>query len=342
MSKVVQVKYGIKGVFHLKEKTAVQQDTAVMLLNMGGPEKLEDVEPFLFNLFSDRLIIRLGPAFMQKFIARFISRKRAPKSSKTYELIGGGSPLGKTTADQAAALEKLLIPKGSYKVAVAMRYWHPRVEPTLKDLQLIGINKIIALPLYPHYSIATSGSSLEDLSKANLASPSPCGIAEISSWQTQPLYIEALAGGIIKSLESFGSEKVQVVYSAHSLPVKFIQEGDPYIDHLKETIAAVEKITNAPGKICYQSRSGPVEWLTPSTPDMIEQLASEGCENILMVPISFVSDHVETLYEVDMLYKDMANKLGMRLERSPSLNLNPKFIEALKELVLDKIADQNC
>ena len=341
MSKVVQVKYGIKGVFHLKKKTAVQQDTAVMLLNMGGPEKLEDVEPFLFNLFSDRLIIRLGPAFMQKFIARFISRKRAPKSSKTYELIGGGSPLGKTTADQAAALEKLLIPKGSYKVAVAMRYWHPRVEPTLKGLQLIGINKIIALPLYPHYSIATSGSSLEDLSKANLATPSPCGIAEISSWQTQPLYIEALADDIIKSLESFGREKVQVVYSAHSLPVKFIQEGDPYVDHLKDTIAAVEKITNAPGKICYQSRSGPVEWLTPSTPDMIEQLASEGCENILMVPISFVSDHVETLYEVDMLYKDMANKLGMRLERSPSLNLNPKFIEALKELVLDKIAAQN-
>ena len=341
MKKAVKIKYGIKGVFPLTEKTAARQDTAVMLLNMGGPEKLEDVEPFLFNLFSDRLIIRLGPAFMQKFIARFISRKRAPKSSKTYELIGGGSPLGKTTADQATALERLLIPKGSYKVAVAMRYWHPRVEPTLKDLQLIGINKIIALPLYPHYSIATSGSSLEDLSKANLATPSPCGIAEISSWQTQPLYIEALADGIIKSLESFGSEKVQVVYSAHSLPVKFIQEGDPYVDHLKETIAAVEKITNAPGKICYQSRSGPVEWLTPSTPDMIEQLASEGCENILMVPISFVSDHVETLYEVDMLYKDMANKLGIRQERSPSLNLNPKFIEALKELVLDIIADQN-
>ena len=128
MSKVVQVKYGIKGVFPLTEKTAARQEIAVMLLNMGGPEKLEDVEPFLFNLFSDRLIIRLGPAFMQKFIARFISRKRAPKSSKTYELIGGGSPLGKTTADQAAALEKLLIPKGSYKVAVAMRYWHPRVN----------------------------------------------------------------------------------------------------------------------------------------------------------------------------------------------------------------------
>jgi len=317
-----------------------EQTIGVILLNMGGPEKLEDVEPFLFNLFSDRLIIRLGPAFLQKPIARFISRKRAPKSSKTYELIGGGSPLGKTTADQAAALEKLLVPEGSYQVVVAMRYWHPRSEPTLENLQLAGISRIIALPLYPHYSIATNGSSLVDLRKANSATPSPCEIAEIKSWQTQPLYIEALAKGINQTLDVFDSRKVQVVYSAHSLPVKFIQEGDPYVEHLKETIAAVEKITNAPGKICYQSRSGPVEWLTPSTPDKLEQLAREGCKNVLMVPISFVSDHVETLYEVDMLYREMAEKLGMRLERAPSLNLNPKFIEALKELVLQKITDQ--
>jgi ferrochelatase len=324
----------------LANSNGSEQTIGVVLLNMGGPEKLEDVEPFLFNLFSDRLIIRLGPAFLQKPIARFIARKRAPKSSRTYELIGGGSPLGKTTADQAAALEKLLVSDGSYKVTVAMRYWHPRAEQTLKDLQLIGVSKIIALPLYPHYSIATNGSSLEDLRKANFATLSPCEIAEIQSWQTQPLYIGALAEGIRQTLDVFDSKKVQVVYSAHSLPVKFIKEGDPYVEHLKETIHAVEKITNAPGKICYQSRSGPVEWLTPSTPEMLEQLAREGCKNILMVPISFVSDHVETLYEVDMLYKDMAENLGMRLERAPSLNLNPKFIEALKELVLEKIAQQ--
>ena len=325
---------------HLTDKTGIQQDIAIVLLNMGGPEKLEDVEPFLFNLFSDRLIIRLGPAFLQKPIARFISRKRAPKSSKTYELIGGGSPLGKITADQAGALEQLLAQEGSYRVAVAMRYWHPRADQTLKDLQLFGISKIIALPLYPHYSIATNGSSLEDLRKANFATLSPCEIAEIKSWQTQPLYIETLADGIKQTLEAFGTEKVQVVYSAHSLPVKFIQEGDPYVDHLQETITALEKITNAPGKICYQSRSGPVEWLAPSTPDMLEQLAGEGCKNVLMVPISFVSDHVETLYEVDMLYKEMAEKLGMRLKRAPSLNLQPRFIEALKEIVLQKITEQ--
>jgi ferrochelatase len=314
---------------------------SLVLLNMGGPEKLEDVEPFLFNLFSDRLIIRLGPTFMQKTIARFIARKRAPKSSKTYALIGGGSPLRRITTDQAEALEKLLAEDCSCRVRVVMRYWHPRAAPILKDLQLLGTKKIIALPLYPHYSIATSGSSLEDLRKANFATLSPCEIAEIPSWQTQPLYIKTLADGIMQTLEAFGTEEVQVVYSAHSLPVKFIQEGDPYVDHLMETITAVEKITNKPGRICFQSRSGPVEWLTPSTPDMLEQLAEEGCKNILMVPISFVSDHVETLYEVDMLYRETSEKLGMRLERSPSLNLHPKFIEALKELVLEKAKQLN-
>ena len=138
----------------------------------------------------------------------------------------------------------------------------------------------------------------------------------------------------------FGIKKAKLIVKHIKDIEKFIKEGDPYVEHLKETIHAIEKITNAPGKICYQSRSGPVEWLTPSTPEMLEQLAREGCKNILMVPISFVSDHVETLYEVDMLYKDMAENLGMRLERAPSLNLNPKFIEALKELVLEKIAQQ--
>lgn len=126
-----------------------------------------------------------------------------------------------------------------------------------------------------------------------------------------------------------------MVYSAHSLPVSFIEEGDPYVDHIKASIEAIEKLTGFPGKLCYQSRSGPVEWLAPSTPDMLESLAKEGCKNILMVPISFVSDHVETLYEIDMLYRDQAQKLGMQLLSSKSLNCDPVFIEGLKELVLD-------
>jgi ferrochelatase len=320
----------------LNQKTESPRKIGVVLLNLGGPERLDDVEPFLFNLFSDRMIIRLGPSFMQKTIARFIARRRAPKSAQAYAKIGGGSPLGKITADQARALEKELAALGNFRVSMAMRYWHPRARETLTALQNEGVQRIIALPLYPHYSIATTGSSVADLMAAGQSFSPAFRIEAIGSWPVQPRYIEALASTIIKGAALFNGEKIQVVYSAHSLPVKFIREGDPYVEHLKQTIAAVEAVTGMEGRLCYQSRSGPVEWLSPSPPDMLEELAQEGCKNVLMVPISFVSDHVETLYEIDMLYRDMAHDLGIHLERSPSLNLEPEFIAGLKELVLDK------
>ena len=321
------------------QKNNSLKNIAVILLNMGGPERLEDVEPFLFNLFSDRLIIRLGPAFMQKTIARFISRRRAPKSSQAYAKIGGGSPLGKITADQAKALEKELAGSNVSRVAVCMRYWHPRAKETLAQLQKDGIKRIIALALYPHYSIATTGSSVSDLFEANKSLSPPLPIETIESWPVQPEYINALATNIIKGAELFAGEELQVVYSAHSLPVKFIKEGDPYVEHLKQTIQAVESLTAMPGKLCYQSRSGPVEWLSPSPPEVLEELARDGCKNVLMVPISFVSDHVETLYEIDMLYGEMARDLGMRMERAASLNCMPGFIDSLKELVMKKIKE---
>jgi len=320
----------------LNLNTDPNKTIAVVLLNMGGPEKLADVEPFLFNLFSDRLIIRLGPAFMQKTIARFISKRRAPKSSQAYARIGGGSPLGRITVEQAQALEKELAANGSFKVAVAMRYWKPRAGKVLAALHNEGVRKIIGLPLYPHYSIATTGSSVADLAAAARSFSPAFSIEIIESWPQQQNYIKALAATIKKGADLFGSENFQIVYSAHSLPVKFIQEGDPYVDHLELTIKAVEAVTGLQGRLCFQSRSGPVEWLSPSPPEMLEELAKAGCKNVLMVPISFVSDHVETLYEVDMLYRDMAQDLGMRLERSPSLNTDPEFIMALKELVLQK------
>ncbi len=321
----------------MNNKTVPPKTIGVVLLNLGGPERLEDVEPFLFNLFCDRMIIRLGPAFMQKTIARFIARRRAPKSAQAYAKIGGGSPLGKITADQAKALDNELTSLGHFKVTVAMRYWHPRAQETLAVLYNEGTEQIIALPLYPHYSIATTGSSVADLLEAAKSFSPPFEIATLGSWQVQPRYINALAATIKKGVGLFSGEEVQVVYSAHSLPVKFIKEGDPYVDHLKETIDAVESITAMDGKLCFQSRSGPVEWLSPSPPEMLQELAREGCKNVLMVPISFVSDHVETLYEIDMLYRDMARELGLRLERSPSLNLEPEFISGLKELVLEKV-----
>ncbi|MCK5071164.1 MAG: ferrochelatase, partial [Desulfocapsa sp.] len=182
---------------------------------------------------------------------------------------------------------------------------------------------------------ATTGSSVRELERAIDRSNKDFSLTVIDSWPTQPQFIQALADNILVAAASFSPVQPQVVYSAHSLPVSFIEEGDPYVDQIKETITHIEAITKMQGELCFQSKSGPVEWLAPSTPDKLEELAAKGCKNILMVPISFVSDHVETLYEIDMLYRDQAKDLGIRLESSKSLNCNPKFIEGLKNLILN-------
>ena len=313
-----------------------REPVGVILLNMGGPDTLADVEPFLFELFSDRRIIRLSPfPFLQKFIARRISRKRAPKSCEAYKLIGGGSPQKRLTAEQCAALAEALAGDGDFPVKMAMRYWTPKADETLREFADMGVRRLVALSLYPHYSKATGGSSLYDLRRAIADSDHPFELAEVASWSCEPRYVDCLVEDIKAGLADLpGDEKTLVVYSAHSLPVKFIEEGDPYLDQIKETIAAVEAKTGVAGRLCFQSRSGPVRWLTPSTPDMLQSLAAEGARDLLVVPISFVSDHVETLYEIDILYREQAEALGMKLHRTPGLNARPAFVAALRELVL--------
>ncbi|WP_310601036.1 ferrochelatase [Desulfobulbus sp.] len=306
----------------------------ILLLNLGGPERLEDVRPFLFNLFSDRQIIRLGPAFLQKPIARIIAHRRAPASMANYARIGGGSPIRRKTEEQAQALEQALRPDGDFVVHPCMRYWHPRAEEALRDLARQGVSSIIALPLYPHYSIATTGSSLGDLHRTAARLGIGIPIREITAWPDEPAYVDCLADRILAGVRSFEGQPVQVVYSAHSLPVQFIQEGDPYVEHLQRTIAAIEERTAIAGRLCYQSRSGPVEWLGPALPETITALAGEGCSRLLVVPISFVSDHVETLYEIDIQYREMAEGLGMRFVSTPGLNADPRFIAGLRDLVL--------
>jgi ferrochelatase len=317
------------------------QKTGIILLNMGGPGRQDDVASFLFNLFADRDIIQLGPRFLQKPIAWFISHRRAPKSRAIYAKIGGGSPLLGITLQQASALQKRLTEKGDFQVTIAMRYWPPLADEAVNFLQKQGVDSVIALTLYPHFSKATTGSSVNHLKKSLTRLAPHLPLKVISSYPTQPSYIKALAENIIKGLHSFTDNNVQIIYSAHSLPVSFIQAGDPYVDHIKKTIAAIERITGQKGRLCYQSRSGPVEWLSPSTPEMLTILAEEGCKNILAVPISFVSDHVETLYEINMLYREQAEKLGMHLLSTPSLNTHPFFIDCLKDLVLQAQKKKN-
>ena len=309
------------------------QKIGVLLLNLGGPEKLKDVRPFLYNLFSDRRIIRLGPPFLQKPIAALIARKRAPTSIANYQKIGGGSPINTITTNQARALSQSLENDGDFMVRPCMRYWPPYAETVIREMVQDGVTELIGLPLYPHYSEATTGSSLHDLQLNIKKHEFNLPVREIRSWPIQPQYITCMVKRIKEGVARL-PDPVQVVYSAHSLPKKFIDEGDPYVTELKQTIKAVEQQTGLPGKLCYQSRSGPVEWLEPSTPDMLKKLAAQGCTNILMVPISFVSDHIETLYEISMLYKNQAQELGMRLECSRGLNDDPDFISTLHSLVL--------
>jgi ferrochelatase len=306
----------------------------ILLLNMGGPDSLEDIPSFLYNLFSDRDIIQLGPSLLQKPLAWFISRKRAPKSKEIYAKIGGCSPLRIITEAQAVALQSALQQDGDFFVRIAMRYWQPTAVQAVNELLALEVDKIIALPLYPHFTRATSGSSLADLRKTvrNIAPQIP--LSEISSWPDEPHYIESLTNKISTGCKKFHNEPFQLVYSAHSLPVSFIKAGDPYVKELQRTIKALEEKTGLIGKLCYQSRSGPVEWLSPATTDMLKELAAENCRNILMVPISFVSDHVETLYEIDMLFKEQAAELGMRLESTASLNTDPLFIAGLRSMIL--------
>jgi ferrochelatase len=315
----------------------------ILLLNMGGPEKQEDVRPFLYNLFSDRQIIRLGPALLQKPIAAMIARRRAPVSMKNYQKIGGGSPLTRITAEQAQALELSLADDGMFVVRSCMRYWSPFADAILQEMVDARVTELIALPLYPHYCRATTGSSFSDLRQQNAKLGLNLPIQEIRSWPAEPEYIDALVARIREGLALFADneqEAVQLVYSAHSLPKKFIDQGDPYVEELKRTIAAIEKQLGRQGALCFQSRSGPVEWLEPSTPEILKQFAGQGCKNILMVPIAFVSDHIETIYEIDMLYKGQAAELGMRLESTRGLNDDPQFIKALRTLVLRDIRSE--
>ncbi|MGI6655968.1 MAG: ferrochelatase [Desulfobulbus sp.] len=311
------------------------EKTGVLLLNLGGPERQEDVRPFLVNLFSDRDIIRLGPKLLQKPLAHLIAHRRAPHSMANYRRIGGGSPLRAMTDQQAAALETALQQDGAYVVHSCMRYWHPFADEALLALHEKGVDKIVALPLYPHYSIATTGSSMNDLRRAHQRSAlADLEMRAVHSWPDEPHFIDCLATRIQEGLAGFHGAPVQLLYSAHSLPMQFIREGDPYVEHLQRTIGAIEEQTGVRGILCYQSRSGPVEWLGPSIGDEIKRLAKQKTANLLVVPISFVSDHVETLYEIDIQYRAQAEELGMGFAVTRAPNADPRFIEGLRQLVL--------
>lgn len=306
---------------------------AVLLLQMGGPDSIEAVEPFLLNLFSDREIIKIGPAWLQPVIARFIVKRRAAHVEENYRLIGGRSPLRKLTEEQAANLEKEL--GNGYSCFVAMRYWHPSTIEALAEIRKAGISDITVLSLYPHYSKATTGSSIKELKRVLAEAKVGFNVRYIDSFYNNPLYIEALQDRIREGLTQFHPlADVELLFSAHSLPISFIEEGDPYLEQIEESVKLVMKDINLAHHLSFQSKAGPVKWLEPSTDEMLKKLSENGSKNILVVPLSFVSDHIETLHEIDIEYAKKAWELGIaKFERVPSLNSSPKFINCLADLV---------
>jgi protoporphyrin/coproporphyrin ferrochelatase len=322
----------------------MNETVGVVLLNLGGPDSLEAVEPFLYNLFSDPDIIDFPGSFLfRKRLAKLISTRRAPGVIEQYREIGGKSPLKDYTLRQASLLEERLHKVLPTKVYAAMRYWRPSTEETLDAIERDGIKKVILLPLYPQYSLATTASSVKEWEKhvglrgANIESKL------IESYYDHPTYIDAFVERIRTGLERFPTDvrdKVTILFSAHGTPMKLVRQGDPYSIHIARTVEAIiarGKITQAT-TLCYQSKVGPLKWLTPSTPDTIARLADEGVKNMLLVPVAFASDHLETLFELGIEYRRQAMEKGVEgYEVTEGLNDSPLFIEALAELVLQEM-----
>ncbi len=317
----------------------------VLLLNLGGPEQLSDVRPFLYNLFSDPEIIRLPFRWLQKPLAWLISTSRARKSQENYRQIGGGSPLRRITEEQGNALQKVLRDKGmDATVYIGMRYWNPFTEEAIAQIKRDGVEDLVVLPLYPQFSISTSGSSfriLEDLWCED-TELQKINYTVIPSWYDRPGYVESMADLVRQELDHCTNpEEATVFFSAHGVPVSYVKEaGDPYQTEIENCTALIMKALNRPNPhvLAYQSRVGPIEWLQPYTEDELVALGEKGTEELVVVPVSFISEHIETLQEIDMEYREIALEAGIKqFRRAPALNTYPKFINDLGNMVVEAL-----
>ena len=317
----------------------------VLLLNLGGPERIQDVGPFLYNLFSDPEIIRLPTPALQKPLAWMISTLRSNKSQEAYRSIGGGSPLRRITDQQARELQSQLRKQGvDATTYVAMRYWHPFTESAVADLKADGIEEVVVLPLYPHFSISTSGSSFRELQRLRQADPGfqQLPIRCIRSWYDHPGYVRAMAELIAEQVRSSDvPPEAHVFFSAHGVPKSYVEEaGDPYQTEIEACsaliMAELAKLLGHgnPHTLAYQSRVGPVEWLKPYTEESLEELGKQQTRDLVVVPISFVSEHIETLEEIDIEYRELATEAGVvNFRRVRALDTYPPFIQGLADLV---------
>ena len=316
---------------------------AVVLFNLGGPDDAASVKPFLFNLFNDPAIIGL-PGLLRTAVARLISSRREAPAQANYAMMdaGGGSPLLPETRKQAAALEARLgglLPDDEVRTFIAMRYWNPLTEETAVDVAVFGPDEIVLLPLYPQFSTTTTQSSLKAWNATYAGSGrsrTVCCYPQGSGW------IATQVDTIRAALATAGEEPIRILFSAHGIPEKLVVKGDPYQEQVESTVAAVmaglegsDRNSESPldHVLCYQSRVGPMKWLGPSTPEGIAQAANDGV-GVIVVPIAFVSEHIETLVELDIEYGELAHQQGVApYIRTPTVSLAEPFIAQLAEAV---------
>jgi ferrochelatase len=319
---------------------------ALVALNMGGPDGMDAIEPFLRNLLSDPAIVRLPfpMSLFQKTFARVVARRRLDHVRHGYEHMGGKSPLLGHTRAQAEGITRALGGLGvDARPFVAMRYWHPFASDTAARIRALDPAGVAVVSLYPQFSPATGGTSIDDMLRAlRAAGFAPDQVVVIDRYPTLPGYVAATAASVRRGLEAMGAPTPHVLFSAHGLPKKYVARGDPYRHEIEVTYRAVLGALG-PGPECslaFQSRVGPLEWLRPYTEDRLRELAGGGVRRLLMAPLGFVSDHIETLHEMDEEYGDLARSLGMEFHRTPALNDDPLFAEALAGVVRSKIEER--
>jgi ferrochelatase len=331
-----------------KTPPAGKSPTAIVMLNMGGPSTVEETHDFLKNLFSDNDLI---PLPFQSVLAPYIARRRTPMIEQQYADIGGGSPILKYTRMQGEGMAKLLdelhpetAPHKSY---IAFRYARPLTHETAREMKADGVTRAIAFTQYPQYSCSTTGSSLNEIFRKGKAGEfgQEVSWSVIDRWGTHPGFIESVAQNIESALAKFPvstrSETV-ILFSAHSLPLSVVNRGDPYILEVSASVSAVmQRLGQSnPYRLAWQSKVGPSQWMGPQTSEALKGLARLGRKQVVLVPIAFTSDHIETLYELDLEYIKEARELGIEVYRSESLNDSPVFIRALADIAAEHLREQ--
>jgi len=321
--------------------TPTPETLGVVLLNLGGPDSLAAVEPFLRNLFADPDVIQLptGVRLLQPLLARLIAQRRGAQSRAAYAQIGGRSPIAEESSAQAAAVATELERHGlRAHGVVAMGCWHPFSNEAVASLAALGIRRAVAVPLFPHYSRSTTGSSFVALDRAIERAGVPLELARVDRYPVAPGYLEAVCDRVRAAAATIPLEArdtVPVLFSAHGLPETYIQGGDPYLDDIRTTVAAVAArlALGARARLCFQSRVGPQRWLGPTTEETLAAVAAEGHRAVVVVPIAFTGEHIETLQEIDILYKEHAERAGIvHFARARTVGCHPAFIAALAEL----------